>query len=72
MKFVYGLGAIGGVIRETWPVWFAVFFVAVVTIAVSLAPKQVRLTEAEWVCTLAVPAGIETRCTEYQYKGGVK
>lgn len=32
-------------------------------------PPSVSLDAKNWECTLAIPDGIESRCTEYHYKG---
>ena len=34
-------------------------------------PKSVSLDAKHWECTLAIPDGIESRCTEYHYRGYV-
>lgn len=52
-----------------FPVIAALFVVAVIFIAGINAPATVTLDAKHWECTMAVPAGIETRCTEYNYKG---
>ena len=31
--------------------------------------QTVTLSAKHWECTMAVPDGISTRCTEYNYKG---
>lgn len=32
-------------------------------------PKSVTLDAKHWECTVAVPKGIETMCTVYNYRG---
>jgi hypothetical protein len=33
------------------------------------SPKSVTLDEKHWECTVAVPKGIETVCTVYNFRG---
>lgn len=36
------------------------------------SPRSVSLDAKHWECTLAIPDGIESRCTEYHYKGRIR
>ena len=63
------IASFGEFVRETWWAWFTLFGASVLSIALYNAPKTVTLDAKHWECTMAVPSGIETRCTEYNYKG---
>lgn len=54
---------------SNFPYIIFVFGIAFFAIDSMNNPKTVTLDAKHWECTMAVPAGIETRCTEYQYKG---
>ena len=66
MKAIAGFGAF---VCDTWPIWFVVFATATVFLVNIYAPPTVVLDAKHWECTMAVPDGINTRCTEYNYKG---
>ena len=68
-KMMKTIANFGEFVRETWWLWFAVFALSVVLIATYMAPPTVTLDAKHWECTMAVPDGIKTRCTEYNYKG---
>ena len=59
----------GEFVRDTWLVWTAVFATVVVLLINTYAVPTVVLDAKHWECTMAVPDGINTRCTEYNYKG---
>ena len=59
----------GEIVRDTWPIIVVVFCGAIWLLLELNAPKTVRLDAKHWECTMAVPDGISTRCTEYNYRG---
>lgn len=59
----------GEIVRDTWPIWVAVFATSVVVLVNLYAPPTVVLDAKHWECVMAVPDGLNTRCTEYLYKG---
>ena len=59
----------GEFVRDTWAIWVAVFSVVLIMVLNYIAPPTVTLDGKHWACTMAVPDGISTRCTEYNYKG---
>lgn len=66
MKAIAGFGAF---VRDTWTIW-VVGFALIGWLSLELnAPPTVTLDGKRWECTMAVPDGINTRCTEYNYKG---
>jgi len=66
MKAIAGFGAF---VRNTWPIWVTVFGGALWALWLDSLPPTVALDAKHWECTMAVPDGINTRCTEYNYKG---
>ena len=65
MKAIAGFGAF---ICDTWPLWITLFCGALFVILWWITPPTVTLDAKHWECTMAVPDGINTRCTEYNYK----
>lgn len=59
----------GQFVIDTWWIWISVFVFTLWGFAVYNAPPTVTLDGKHWECTMAVPDGINTRCTEYNYKG---
>lgn len=59
----------GQFVIDTWWIWVSVFIFILWGFAVYIAPPTVTLDAKHWECTMAVPDGINTRCTEYNYKG---
>lgn len=56
-------------ITEYWYLLGAVILLAIPLFESSLKGKDVTLDAKHWECTVAVPKGIETMCTVYNYKG---
>ena len=63
------IASFGGFVRETW--WLLVPALVAIFVAIYQynAPPTVVLDAKHWECSMAVPDGIKTRCTEYNYKG---
>ena len=59
----------GEIVRDTWWIWVPLFVGLSYATYLSTQPKTVTLDAKHWECTMAVPDGINTRCTEYNYKG---
>ena len=63
------LERLGANVNEYWYVWIGFFLIAWLAVDSLNNPKTVTIDAKHWECTLAVPNGIETRCTEYHYRG---
>ena len=63
------LAGFGQFVIDTWAIWVAVFSVVLIMVLNYVAPPTVTLDGKHWECTMAVPDGISTRCTEYNYRG---
>lgn len=63
------IASFGQFVCETWWAWVLLLGAGLYSVILYNAPKTVTLDARHWECTMAVPSGIETRCTEYNYKG---
>lgn len=63
------LDRFGAFVLANWWLWLTVFALAFYGIKSIGAPITVTLDAKHWECTMAVPDGIATRCTEYHYRG---
>ena len=63
------IASFGEWVRESWWLWVPVFVGIATALYIRTQPPTVTLDAKHWECTMAVPDGISTRCTEYNYKG---
>lgn len=68
-KTMKTIAMFGAFVSDTWRIWCCVFIFTLGGFAVYNKPPTVTLDAKHWECTMAVPDGIYTRCTEYNYKG---
>lgn len=66
MKVLAGFGQF---VMDTWAIWLFAFGAGLWALLIFTGPQTVQLDSKHWECTMAVPDGINTRCTEYNYKG---
>lgn len=63
------IASFGAFVSDTWAIWLFAFGAGLWALLIFTGPKTVTLDAKHWECTMAVPDGIYTRCTEYNYKG---
>lgn len=63
------IASFGAFVSDTWAIWLFAFGAGLWALLIFTGPKTVTLDAKHWECTMAVPDGINTRCTEYNYKG---
>ena len=57
------------VIRHWFPLSAIVLLIVMAIVGSCYGVDTVTLDAKHWECTMAVPDGIKTRCTEYNYRG---
>lgn len=66
MKKIENFGAF---IIDGWPYALGILLMVSLLLVGFTSGRSVSLNEKDWVCTIAVPDGITTRCTAYSVRG---